>query len=125
MNRAAAVLFWVTAVGFGMFVPSGIVHLVRHGEPLQVLGFPAYSSGLVERFGIGPRVALLGVFLAVCVAEAVAGWLIWKGQMSGAVLGLALLPFGAAFWIVYALPIPPLVAVVRTVLLIAGWEQLT
>lgn len=34
------------------------------------------------------------------------------------------LPFGAAYWWGFALPIPPIFALVRTALIIAGWQAL-
>jgi hypothetical protein len=124
MLRVAAVLFWFTAVGFGVFVPPGIVHFVKDGTPLMVFGFPAYGNGPFERMGIKTSVPLLVAFLAVCLAEAVAGWLLWDGRRSGAYLGLTIIPAGALFWYGFALPIPPLVAVARTILIIVSWRAL-
>ncbi len=43
---------------------------------------------------------------------------------SGAWMALALVPIGAVFWWGFALPIPPLVAVVRTILLVVYWRSL-
>ena len=47
-------------------------------------------------------------FLLVCILEAVAGFLLWRGSMAGAVLALVLLPLGGVFWWGFALPIPPI-----------------
>jgi hypothetical protein len=41
---------------------------------------------------------LLASFLLVRIAECAAGWLLWGGHRSGAVLALALLPFAGVFW---------------------------
>jgi hypothetical protein len=54
-----------------------------------------------------------------------AGWLVWNGRLSGGILALALLPAGAVFWWGFALPYPPILAVVRALLLLASWRQLT
>jgi hypothetical protein len=59
------------------------------------------------------------------VLEGVAGWLLWNGEKSGAFLALALLPFGAVYWWGFALPIPPLLAIVRTILIGLAWNRLT
>jgi len=49
---------------------------------------------------------------------------VWGGHRSGALLALALLPFGAVFWWGFALPIPPILAVIRTVIIVMQWEAL-
>jgi hypothetical protein len=74
--------------------------------------------------GLHPSVPLIGGFLLVCIAEGVAGWLLWSAHKSGAVLALALLPFGAAFWWGLSLPLGPLLALVRTLLILAVWNRL-
>jgi hypothetical protein len=124
--RVAAILFWGVAAGFGLSVIPVARYLVIHGElPIvPMLGFRAFGGGFFERFDTVPFVWLLAAFFAVCAGEAVAGWLLWSGARSGGILGLALLPLGAIFWWGFALPIPPIVALVRTVLVIVGWGSL-
>ncbi len=122
--RAAAALLWINGVGFG--VPC--VHALRElwsgrGIPF-VLGFPAYGQGPFERIGVSTTIPLLAGFLLVCVAECCAGWLLWGGHRAGAVLALSLLPFGAVYWWGFALPFPPLFALVRTVLIVWAWKTL-
>lgn len=67
---------------------------------------------------------MLGAFLLVCVLEGIAGWLLWGGYKSGAILALALIPFGAVFWWGFALPFPPLFALARTILILLSWRSL-
>lgn len=123
--RTAAILLWTTAVGFGWFcIPAISGVQAGRGIP-RVMGFPAYGAGPFERHGISTTVPLLTGFLLVCAAEAAAGWLVWGGHKSGAVLALALLPFGIAFWWGFALPIPPILAIVRTALIVLAWRALT
>src|SRR5215207_7602995 len=55
---------------------------VRRTDPAPCTARPAMT-----------RVALLVYFLLVCVAELVAGWLLWRRQRAGALLALVLLPF--------------------------------
>lgn len=124
MIQAAAILCWISAGGFGMFIPPAIWSVANgRGVPI-VFGFPAYGGGTFERIGIPTSVPLLVAFLVVCVLEAVAGALLWNGQRSGAILALTLLVPGAVFWVGFDLPIPPLFAVARTALIVLSWNAL-
>jgi hypothetical protein len=49
---------------------------------------------------------------------------LWGGHRLGAQLTLALLPVEVAAWIAFALPILPLLAVGRVILLVIGWSAL-
>ncbi len=122
--RAAAVLLWLTAVGFGVFCLPAIRNLWAGRDIPTVLGFPAYGHGPFERVGIPTTIPLLVAFLLVCVLEGVAGWLLWGGHKSGGFLALALLPAGGLFWWGFALPIPPVVALVRTIMFLLSWSSL-
>ena len=122
--RVAAVLLWTTAIGFGVFCPPAIRNLLAGRAIPRVLGFPAYGEGPFERHGMPTNVPLLAGFLLVCVLEGVAGWLLWGGHRSGAILAVLLLPAGAIFWWGFALPFPPMFAVVRTVLILLYWRTL-
>lgn len=122
--RVAAFLHWFVAIGFGIFCFPAIRNLMT-GKPIPiVMGFPAYGSGPFERVGIPTTIPLLAGFLLVCILEAVAGFLLWNGSMAGAILAFVLLPLGAIFWWGFALPIPPICAVIWTILIILGWPAL-
>lgn len=125
MIRAAAILLWIHAFGLGLPCIPAIRNAMTGGPIPYFLGFPAYGFGPFERHGIHSTAPLLAGFLVVCVLEGVAGWLLWNGHRSGAVLSLALLPFGAVYWWGFSLPIPPLLAVVRTILIAMAWSRLT
>src|SRR5437868_7053885 len=105
--RAAAALLWLNGVGFGVFCLPAIRNLLTGRDIPIVFGLPAYGRGPLEHAGIRTNVPLLVGFLAVCVLEVVAGWLLWGGSARGGILALVLLPFGALFWWGFALPIPP------------------
>ena len=122
--RTAATLMWITGVGFGLPCLWAIWRLRTTGEVPIFLGFRTYGGGPFERHGIQTTVSLLVAFAVVCVFETVAGWRVWLGRRDGGILASALLPVEAVFWWGFALPIPPLFAVVRSVLLIAGWRGL-
>ena len=122
--RIAAILHVFIAVGLGVFCIPAIRNLMAGRDIPLVMGMPAYGRGPFERVGIPTSVPLLAGFLAVCILEAVAGILLWGGHKSGAVLALALVPVGGVFWWGFALPIPPIFAVVWTILILAGWQAL-
>jgi len=122
--RAAAVLCWSTAFGFGLpNLPA--MWSLRSGRGVPLLfGFPAYGGGTFERFGITTTIPLLGAFLLIGVLEGVAGWLLWEGRQSGGILALALLPLGAVFWVGFSLPFAPPIALVRSALIVLTWTSL-
>lgn len=122
--RIAAALLWTTAVGFGVFCIPAIRSLwLGRGVPV-VMGFPAYGHGPFERVGIASTPVLVSGFLVVCILEAVAAWLLWGGHRAGAILAIVVLPAGAVYWWGFALPFPPIIAVVRTILILANWRAL-
>lgn len=123
--RLAAILHWFIAVGLGVFCIPAIRNLLSGRDIPKVMGFPAYGRGPFERVGITTTVPLLAAFLLVCILEAVAGFLLWSGHKSGAILALALLPLGGLFWWGFALPIPPVFAFVWTVLILVSWRALS
>ena len=107
--RIAAVLLWLNGVGFGVFTLPAMLNLLRGQEVPIVMGFKAYGGGPFERHGLNTTVWLLAAFLLVCVVECAAGWLLWGGHRSGAVLALAVLPFAGIFWWGFALPFGPVI----------------
>jgi hypothetical protein len=123
--RAAAVVTWAYAAGFGLAAPPVAVYLVREGHLPSFLGlFDMYAGPWSESVDTRTFAALLSAFLGVNVVTAWSGWMIWRGRRSGAVLNLALLPVEAVFWIGFALPIPWLIGAARVALLAAGWKSL-
>jgi hypothetical protein len=88
--RMAAILLWINAVGFGVFCVPAILNLLKGRDIPYVMGFPAYGKGPFEKVGIPTTVPLLSAFLLECILEGVAGWLLWGGYKTGAVLALAL-----------------------------------
>ena len=122
--RISAGLHWFIAVGFGVFCVPAIQSLQKGRGIPMVLGFPAYGQGPFERVGIPSTVPPQAGFLLVCILEAVAGVLLWQGYRSGAILSLVLLPLGAVYWWGFALPIPPICAVIWTALILVSWQTL-
>ncbi|MEO8632209.1 MAG: hypothetical protein ABI466_02535 [Chloroflexota bacterium] len=123
--RGAAILFWLIAAGFGVYAFPAAAYLIEHRElPMTAFGFRAYGGGWFERFSPEVFAVLLGVFVGICAVEAFAGWLLWHGTRAGGFLMLALLPVEIVFWSGFAVPIPPVAAVVRLGLLAAAWSAL-
>ena len=116
MMRAAAVCSWLLSLGFGLPGGYAIWYFAEHGAMWTFLGYPTYGYGPFEDIGLRTSVPLLSAFLLVCVAEFVAGWLLWRRRPAGTRLALALLPFEFAFWIGFALPFGPVAGLARTVL---------
>ena len=122
--RVAAVLLWITGLGFGVFCLPAIRNLLIGRDIPYIMGFPAYGKGPFERVGIPTTVPLLVGFLLVCIFEGVAGLLLWRGYKVGAMLALALVGAGAIFWWGIALPFGPIFALVRTMLIVRSWQSL-
>lgn len=123
--RSSAVLLLINGVGFGLPCVLAIRNLLGgRGIPF-IMGFPAYGRGPFERIGIATTVPLVAAFLIVCSLEIAAGGLLWSTDKIGAVLALVLVPLGAVFWWGFALPIPPIFALVRTVLIVLNWRYLS
>ena len=122
--RTAAILHWIVGLGFGIPAIFGIRNLAAGRGILYFMGFPTYGRGPFERIGVQTTVPLLFAFLLLCLLECVAGWLLWRGEMLGAILSLALSLVGAIFWWGFALPVPPILAAAWIVLIVLNWQQL-
>ena len=64
--RVAAMQFWITGLGFGVFCLPAIRNLLIGRDIPYIMGFPAYGKGPFERIGIPTTVPLLVGFLLVC-----------------------------------------------------------
>ncbi len=123
--HVGALLIWAYAAGFAVPVAYVAPYLVRNGRlPTFFDLFPMYGGPWSTRVGTGTFVALLISFAALALAVAWAGWLVWQGSRTGAVLSLALLPVEAVFWIGFALPIPWALGIARVVFLALAWKSL-
>ena len=122
--RIAGAVLGLLGLGFGLPCYFAVRSLAAGHGPAIVMGYPAYGNGPFERVGIHTSVPLVLVFAGICALEVVAGVMVWRGQMVGAVLALALLLPGAAFWWGFALPYAWPLAAVSTVLIIVGWASL-
>lgn len=123
--RAAAVMTWLQAAGLGLSTIPVAAYLLQRGKlPTFFDLFEMYGGPWSARVTNTTFVALLMAFLVVNAVAAWTGWLLWSGSKAGAVLGLALLPLEAIFWIGFALPIPWLLGLARVVLIVLAWRSL-
>lgn len=124
-SRAAAVLLWMVAAGWGLPAPWLMWWVLVRGR-LPVLPIIGEANGgpFYSNFSRGTFVALLGASLMLAFVQGWAAWLLWDGKRSGALLQFALFPVEATFWYGFALPIPPLLAIARLVLTAMAWRGL-
>lgn len=116
---------WLIALGFGIPAPFVAGHLLREGRLPTFMGlFPMYGGGVFERWPHSAFAVALGLFAALSALELFAGWLLWQGEGLGARMAIALLPIEIIFWVGFAVPIPPIAAITRMVLLAVGWSAL-
>ena len=123
--QGSAVLALLVAIGFALPTPYAAMHLLREERLPSFFGaFPLYGGGFFDRLSHEWFVVALALFAATCAIDAFAAVLLWNGERLGAYLTVAMLPVGAVFWAGFALPIPPLLALVRVALLAMGWSAL-
>jgi len=123
--RAAAVVTWIYAGGFGIpAIPVGAYLLNKGRLPTFINLFEMYGGPWKSRVEPRTFVTLLAAFFGVSVLNAWSGWLLWRGRKAGAVLNLSLLPIEAIFWLGFALPFPWLCGAARVVLVVASWPSL-
>jgi hypothetical protein len=116
---------WLVAAGFGIPAPFVASHYLRERTSPIFMGlFPMYGGGPLDRFSPEIFAVFLGLFTALCAFEAYAAWLLWNGERVGALMTLAVVPIDVVFWVGFAVPFPPLIAMVRLGLLVAGWSAL-
>lgn len=121
--RLAAALFLVDA-GFAVLMPVALAHLQRTGElPMTPFGFRAFS-GPFERLGKRPFMGLGFALMGVAAVDALAATRLWRGQRSGADLGLAMTPPATALGLGFALPFLLVPIPIRAALLIARRKEL-
>jgi hypothetical protein len=125
---AAAILCFVVGVGWLFGITPTIVYMIRHRalpiRNLPVLGQIRALSGPFEALGMGAMILLALIFLVINLLHLLAGTWLWKSQRKGGTLEISLLGLSVVFWYGFALPIPPLVGLLETGLLAAGWKSL-
>lgn len=123
--RGAAIVCWANAAGLGLPAIPVAAHLLREGRLPWFAGmFPMYGGPWSDRMTQTEFAATTVAFTAVTLVVAGGAYRLWGGHRDGAVLVLATLPVEALFWYGYALPIPPVLAVLRVALIGAAWSRL-
>lgn len=123
--RVAGGLLVLSGLGFGLPAVWGARHLHQTGDVWTLPGYPTYGDGPFEHHGVETTVPLLGAFCLVCGLQVVAGVRLWNTHRDGAILALALVPLGAAFWWGFALPVGPVLAAASAGLMLRCWRILS
>lgn len=118
MSQVAAVLAWFSGLGFVVPALLGLRYFMREQTVWTFMGFPTYGGGPFERWGMPTSTGFLIAFAVVCAAELLVGFLLWAGRPVGHWLAIGLLPVEMFFWIGFALPVGPVLGLVRTVLVV-------
>ena len=125
-TRAAAIVTWVYALGFGLAAVPVSIYLSQNGRLPTFMGlFETYGGPWSASVSDNTLVALLLAFLGLTLVVTWSAWLLWQRRKIGAVLNLAVLPVEAVFWIGFALPFPWLIGVARVVLVAVAWKSLS
>jgi hypothetical protein len=120
-----ASLFYVIA-GLGTTASEipAIVYMIQERRFPVVFGIPLMGNSYAERLGIDFTIRTALLFVVVSVLDALAGYRLWKSDRRGGVLGLILLPFALAFWILFEIPAGFVLGPVRVIALALGWKSL-
>ena len=124
MIKIASLCLWFGGLGFGIPCIYGIWHLLNRKTIAYVMGFPTYGLGPFEKIGIHTTLPLMTAFLFACVLECIAGWGLWGGEKSAAILSFVIIPVELFFYIGFALPFGPPFILIRIILILLSWSLL-
>jgi hypothetical protein len=119
-TRTAGAIAVLLGLGFGLPGIYATWFFIDRGEVWTFLGFSTYGDGAFEDIGLETSVPLLLAFLLVCAAELALGWWLWTGRPGNRAFAALLLPVELVFWVGFALPLGPILGVVRTALVLVG-----
>ena len=123
--RAAAVLYGLLGVGFGLGTVVTLALLIRNGElPMTPWGFRSLD-GPFARIDTQTTVLAGAALVAVCAADTATAVGLWRGRRWAGRLGLLTAP--AALVLALGFELPFLLAGIpaRTALVAAAWRRLT
>ena len=124
-TRAAAVLYVLLGLGFGIGGAWATEHFRRAGElPMTPWGFRALA-GPFETVGAGRFIALGWSLVVVCALDVLAGRWLWQGRRRGAALGLATTPAAFVLGAGFALPFLLIGLPIRVALILIGRRSLS
>jgi len=125
-SRIAAVLLWVVAFGWALLPTPWLMWWVVVRGRLPVLPLIGEPNGgpFYLNYSHAVFVVLLAAAFVLALVQVWAGWLLWNGERSGALLQFALLPVEAVFWYGFELPIPPFLALARVIIVVLAWPRL-
>ena len=119
--RAAAALYVVLGLGFGIGTAITLDHFARKGElPMTPWGFRSLAGGPFEQLTAEQFTALGWALVGVCALDVMAGIWLWQGRRQGAWLGLATTPLSLGLGAGFALPFLLVGAPIRAAMVLAG-----
>jgi hypothetical protein len=123
--RAAAAMYVVLGLGFGIGTAITLDHYARAGElPMTPFGFRSLAGGPFESLPPEQFAALGWALVGVGALDVVAGIWLWQGRRRGAALGLATTPVALGLGAGFALPFLLIGVPIRAALVIAGRRKL-
>ncbi len=123
--RAAAALYGLLGVGFGIGTTVTLALLARNGElPMTPWGFRSLDGPLAPIDT--PTTMLAGAgLIAVCAADVATSAGLWRGRRWAGRLGLATTPAALLLGLGFELPFLLAGIPARVALLAASWRRLT
>lgn len=123
--RAAAVVYFALALGFGIGAAVTLDHFSREHElPMTPWGFRSLAGGPFESLSPGTFTALGWSLVAVCAVQVVAAVWLWQGRRGGATLALISSPVSLVLGVGFALPFLLAGIPIGVALVLAGWRRL-
>jgi hypothetical protein len=120
----ASLLYLIVGLGTAASEIPAIAYMVQNRTFPVVFGIPLMGSAFSERLGMDFTIRAAAVFTIVSALEGLAGYLLWKSDKRGGILGLILLPVAVFFWILFEIPAGIIVGPARLVALALGWKTL-
>lgn len=120
----AAVLFFVSAARWLIFDLRTILYITEHGELPRFFGIRSLSGPISEMYGVDAVLAAQVPYGALHLLGVVAGYLLWRSNRLGGILGVVVIALSSLFWIGFAVPYGPLIGIPSLYLIITGWKTL-
>lgn len=120
---AASLLYLIFGSGFLLANIPIIGHMISRRSFPVVFGIPLMGSSYTERLGMDFMIAASIVFQVVSALDVLAGYWLRRTDKRGLKLGVALLPIGLPFWILFELPIFLVLGPLRAIALAIGWKS--
>ena len=121
--RGYAAVTWVYVAAFGSPALPVTAYLLQNDRlPSFFDVFRTFGGAWVEQLARPVHVAVILGYLVVTLVAAWAAWLVRLGSRAAGVVAAGVMVVEAGFWVVFAMPIPWVFALVRLLLLGLAWS---